>query len=217
MNVVQADYGFEERTGAGYSEFVVTPPPLDMTTRVGVAALRGFSSFIVGLAATILFALTIGGSALFLLLFFVGTTLGLHLWSKRRSQAAAAQVLETKHIGVSSVGLTLDGVAYAREHITDVFVVTPKSSGAHVQTATTTVVVGSGVSGAIAGVAASANAAAGEAGTAAGRAFADHVIKRAYGVSMRYGAKDVPLVEAIEMGVAQALAEKLAAALATTR
>jgi hypothetical protein len=209
-STIRADYGYQTETGLGFTRFMVTPPPMGIGTRAGLSLLKVTVTLVCATAAGVLFEFVIGKGGLLVLL---GVAFG--LWRMyAKGQRVVEQTLQSTRITVSSEGINKDGAMYARPDILGIQVLEPPAP-AQGTTTTTTFHQGSGMSGAIGAVGASAQAWGTQVGGAMGDAFAAHVNRRAFGVNMRYGAKDIALVALVPEGTARALAEQIVTALDT--
>lgn len=204
-----ADYGFTEQVISDGVEFTITPPPFDLGSRAGFTVFQIWMTFCIAVGGTFLFGWMIGGSGAFLLFLFIGIWIGGYWWMRKRSQRAMTEVTQTARILVSAAGIKRNGQDFSRADIHDIFVNDPRPDHGQVSYMSTTVVSESGLAGAATGVGIAINESARQAGADAGRAFAAHVNQRGFAVMIRYGARDVPLVEAIEQGVAETLARRI--------
>ncbi|BDI07491.1 hypothetical protein CATMQ487_44610 [Sphaerotilus microaerophilus] len=192
-------------------EFTITPPSFDFKTRAGVAVFRAWMGFWGSLLVIFSFGWVIGGSGAFLFFLFFAVWIGGYWWMRKRGGEAMAEFTRTSRILVSATGIQVNGQDFSRADIHEIFVRDPRPDHTHMTYTSTAVIAQPSLSGVATGIGMAANEAASQAGADAGRAFAAHLNKRSFAVMIRYGARDVPLVEAIEQGVAELLAKRIAA------
>jgi hypothetical protein len=206
--VAVADYGFQQTQHDDVTVFDVKPAPpawgpllimlamLTVCSLVCIPFVVGLLGFLVGGPKFIWFAvafLAFGGVG-FLMLMIVSQVKQLH---------------RARRVAVRADAVVLDEVAYAREHISHLWVDYPGTVATQPTQANAVVYTGSHVTALGVGLQNMAT----DTGRRVGQALANRINLVAHGVSMRYGNQTVPLATGLTEGSAVALEKKVRACL----